>query len=188
MRENSLELRTFIFGVCAAKRRFFNLIGSQRQAMINLNLIKASFLPAASPLSAVSTLLFCFAGCGGDRAVVTGTVTYDGKPLPSSSLYFTSLNQGPGGTAVADANGYYEASMTMSKKWLVPGEYSVQIHSLADALDESGLSPSELTPALKKALGGVRLPAKYSDAKDTELTVTLTGGRNQFNFELVSVE
>lgn len=77
----------------------------------------------------LATLLVCMAliGCGGrgsgpTRYHLSGTVTFDGKPVPAGTIYFEPAS-GPAGSAEIK-NGYYD---TRSGKGVVGGQHRVLI-------------------------------------------------------------
>ncbi|UUO07212.1 carboxypeptidase-like regulatory domain-containing protein [Blastopirellula sp. J2-11] len=119
------------------------------------------------------------AGCSsGDNSHVSGVVTFDGNPAPNSVMTFVSLNQGPGGTAITDENGHYEAQMSLNNDWLAPGEYRVEIQGRADHLKADGLM-SEIKP------GDISLPKKYY-GENSELRLKAEPGNATVNFDLTS--
>ncbi len=95
---------------------------------------------------------------GAIGALVNGTITHNAQSLAGGSISFVSRD----GTAFS-ANLDQGGTFTMR---LSPGDYTVTIRSL-DAEENA-------------------VPAKYTDAGTSGLTVTVQdGGRNDFSFELV---
>ncbi|EAQ80638.1 carboxypeptidase-like regulatory domain-containing protein [Blastopirellula marina] len=133
----------------------------------------------AAVLLLASIACVTLAGCSsGDNSHVSGVVTFDGNPAPKSVLTFVSLDRGPGGTAITDENGRYEAQMSLNNDWLAPGNYRVEIQGRADHLKADGLM-SEIKP------GDLSFPKKYH-GKNSELRLTAEPGSTTVNFDLTS--
>lgn len=91
-------------------------------------LTSASFIAMAVVGAAVMT-----AGCGGDklgRHAVSGTITFQGKPVPKGFVRFipdsSKGTRGPGGGA-SIKNGKFQAP---AKKGVVAGAYLIEIDGL----------------------------------------------------------
>jgi len=125
----------------------------------------------------VIALTVLTAGCGGgsngvalpDTYLVSGTVTFKGKPLEKGTIQFQGADdiaQGrpPGSAEIA--NGKYQTRM-------YKGEKSVKISSKQETgkPDVTGMVP-------KKEI----IPKKYNTA--TTLKTTITEGENTANFDL----
>ena len=117
------------------------------------------------------------AGCNGGSRLgeVSGTVTYDGKPLEHGSIAFVPLDgNGPsGGGAITD--GKYKAEK-------VPvGATKVRIRgALITGKMEMSYDSNRPPPITSTEL----LPAKYSDANTTELRYDVQPGSQTKDFEL----
>jgi hypothetical protein len=131
-------------------------------------------------------------GCGGKDAnlpklvAVTGTVTFDGKPLSSAVVSFFPIGstRGTGSTGYTDKSGKYEISSRQGGKGAPVGDFKVVIAKLVmpDGSDfpvNSDKRPME---------SGARqiLPAKYSDWAATELKATVHDGDNVIDLPLHS--
>jgi hypothetical protein len=127
---------------------------------------------------AVLTMLSCLSGCG-DRGPklyrVSGTVTYDGQPIPDGEIRFSPLSgQGrpDSGKIVA---GQYELKVTAGEK---------KIKIFAASNDPALVGPPP--PDMPK--GGVNPPRDYIPDKynvNSELTVIVEPTNGQtFPFEL----
>jgi len=116
----------------------------------------------------------CFAiGCdkGPTMATVTGSVTYDGKPVPEGDITFSD----PENKIAPDAGKIKDGVYTVSVK---PGKKKVDIRA----------SKLEKLPAGKKgAMGETEMPVDYIPDKynlKSELTADVAGGTNKFDFTL----
>lgn len=118
-------------------------------------------------------------GCGAkgpEIAVVRGTVTLDGDPLPHAAVVFNPEEGRPAG-ATTNENGEYVLNFAQGRRGALPGTHRVIITTRrAPWKDESG----EIQPASVE-----RLPAKYN----TKSTLTFTvepGETNIADFDLES--
>ena len=89
----------------------------------------------------VAILCLMLAGCDGDsRKELSGTVTYDGKPLPAGVISFepdaTKGNDGPAGTAIVK-DGQFR---TAPGKGVLGGAYRVRIQG-GDGVNAGELNP-----------------------------------------------
>lgn len=123
------------------------------------------------------------AGCGSsdglDRKEVSGTVTFDGKPLPNGSIQFQP-KAADGGVAVSGGSTIEAGRYRIRREQgLTPGTYQVVILSHASSLPgaEDEL-PGQMTKAPKELI-----PAQYN--VKTTLTAAVTAdGKNVFDFDL----
>lgn len=108
-----------------------------------------------------------------------GVVTIDGKPLPNGMVTFVpQIAESAGGhpgIASVDASGAYKLGNAENGRYksLRPGEYVVMV--VAMDLDRSHGKPS---PKLS-------VPAKYANALESPLRVTLKPGENRIDLSLV---
>ena len=135
-------------------------------------------------------------GCSGGPVIpetvrVTGTVTYQDKPVEGSQVLLSSTDpKGKPASAVTDASGHFAVTTFVegatSTAGALPGSYQVTITKL-DAT--SALSGED---AMKAATSGKAtgpknlLPEKYSKAGTSGLTVEVKkGATSPQKFELV---
>ena len=133
-------------------------------------------------------------GCGSGKLKteeVTGTITYDGKPLPNATINFTPAEGSAGvpGFGSTDENGVYrlQALQGEADAGTVPGKYLVSVIA------------TEMVPTGKKIttyddVGNIikvdetkpktLIPARYSDVQKSELTATVEAGGGVFDFNL----
>ena len=136
-------------------------------------------------------------GCrneGGDdlpREPISGTVTFEGKPLANGTIQFQPASQAEGmaaGGMVAD--GRFEVPRNEGP---VPGKYKVQIDSIDEtvtvpapespASPEGDVMPGELIIPPKKMMRKRLIPPRYNS--QTVLTAQVRpGGPNRYEFDL----
>jgi hypothetical protein len=141
--------------------------------------------------SCVALILGCILGtaigCARDvpnRAVVKGTITIDGAPLPTGSIDFIPMDRGgqPGGAAIE--KGHFAIS---ADKGLMAGAYKVQVQAQRPTGKKvwDGMG-DERAPASKKNYVNVMesyIPAKFNNR--STLTVNIELGKvNECNFDL----
>ena len=130
--------------------------------------------------SCACCLLFCLAilllcGCGSsgpETCTVTGTVTWNGNPLPEGNILFVPED----GKGVPDPGKIADGEFRLEVK---PGKKKVEI----TATREIG----EVDPVMGKAPRRSYIPARYNSS--TELTAEVTPGTdNVFPFSLQGPE
>jgi len=120
-------------------------------------------------------------GCGSGLADVSGTVTYDGKPLAGGGdvrgtvTFARADGLGTPAVGILDENGRYELS-TGAEKGAVPGAYMVAISATRVIIPEGGGTPS----------GRPITPRHYASAKASRLSAEVESGSNTFDFALES--
>ena len=130
-----------------------------------------------------------FSGCGGDRGpervVVSGAVTYQGKPVSRGEIHFTPTKGSTGPISMAEiVDGQYRAA---AQGGVPVGTQQVQI--LAYRLDpryrESdpcppGKAPGDWPPKQQY------LPTKYNGQSELEITVEPGSGKIVRDFALTN--
>jgi hypothetical protein len=120
-------------------------------------------------------LLVAACGCGSGRAMVSGKVTYNDKPVTYGSV--TVL--GPDDKA---ASGVINPDGTYTVEGLTPGEARFGVISRDPA---KGRSPHKDGAEAQAAKAGwVPLPRGYEAAASSGLTATLKGGHNTYDIDL----
>lgn len=123
----------------------------------------------------LSVLLLCCCGCPASNdgiGTVEGVVTLDGNPVSQVSvMFFPQTGRASMGTT--DDNGHYKLLYTRSVDGAVIGEHKVTISPEPEE-DDDDRRNEEL------------IPSKYVDQKTTDLTATVSSGKNTFNFDLKS--
>ena len=152
------------------------------------------------------TSIGMLSGCGGggkpkvyspqfaDAVQVKGTLTLDGQPVPEANITFVFEGTPPKGFVSAggltDSSGKYQVR-SGDKLGMPPGRYKVVIHRWGTADGKPFKENSESGMDLEQAkLAGIvkeLIPAKYSDAEQSQLTVEITKDqKDPVNFELTS--
>ncbi len=133
------------------------------------------------PLVACIVLLFA-TGCGGEsgpsRQPVVGSVTLDGKPLPSGTITFLPSDQGPAASAELSEGGY----RIDRDAGPAPGHYTVEIVAVQPTgrrIRHPDL-PSETTEEVRNVI-----PQQYNARTQLQVDVK-PDAENRFDFELSS--
>ena len=115
------------------------------------------------------------AGCGSDevqRYPVSGTVTFDGQPVPDGHIIFAS----PGGETTPDAGP------------IVDGQYAFDVQSGAKRVEIQAsreVPGAPVDPAMGMAPRQEYIPPRYNTQSTLRAEVK-PDGENEFNFELKS--
>ena len=128
-------------------------------------------------MGAFALIIGLTVGCSSGPATgdVSGTVTYDGKPIEHGSIAFYPENGNGPSTGGAIADGKYSVSK-------VPvGVMKVRISGAKD-IKEHKMSYDEKAPPVITA--SELLPPKYNDVKTTELRYDVQSGTQTKDFNL----
>jgi hypothetical protein len=127
---------------------------------------------------AVGAVASGLGGCGGDAnmARVKGRVTYDGQPLTTGEVSFSSVDGGRVAMSNIDSKGNYELRTSTTVVGVPPGSYKVKILAVEQksGMDQDG------KPFPAKYL----IPEKYGDVATSGLTATVEKGKPEINFDL----
>ena len=120
-------------------------------------------------------------GCGGSGVPigrVTGTVKFDGKPLPNATLIFQPTDGGRPSTGVTDESGNYALYFTQEDKGAKIGKHAVKISTFQGAYDDGKLHPA----------GPEKVPEQFNAkaAANPVMTKEVASGSNTIDFELDS--
>ena len=120
----------------------------------------------------VSVVLISLSGCSKSEfelGLVTGVVTYDGRPLARANVVFQP-DGAVGTTSVGFTNdaGEYQLTFSRTAKGAIVGGHEVVIN----------VWPTDENPK------PIKVPARYNTA--TELKAEVKAGKNVHNFELTS--
>jgi hypothetical protein len=103
---------------------------------------------------------------------VTGTVLYEGQPLPEGAVHFLAQGKGSVGSS-----GSSRLSNSRYGLYLAPGEYAVAIIS-QEGLPEMNMKTGRETPAKS------RIPEKYTAVTTSGLRVTFDNGHRTADLSL----
>lgn len=124
----------------------------------------------------------CGRGSGPERVVVSGEVTYRGKPVPQGRIRFTPLAGCPlpaSGAPIID--GRYRAD---GHGGVPVGTHAVQIEAYESAAPKPGAAPPPMNPALAKIGRRQYLPAKYNSQTKLEFKIDPGSRAVVRNFDL----
>jgi hypothetical protein len=120
----------------------------------------------------LTIILISVTGCDNPApAKVTGTITFENKPLSGATVTFIPDNGSRSSEGSTNADGKYELRFSASMKGAVAGEHKVEIRT----------APTEIDSESKEKIVE-RLPEKYHNA--TELKITLKSGNQVVDFDL----
>ena len=134
--------------------------------------------------------LVCVCGCaqrGPAVQFVEGTVTLDGVAVADADVSFVpKATDGIPALGKTDENGQYRLSSAQGGEFgrgAVTGEYDVRIIKFVDPDYVAPINPQpgDFAPMARPRH---QLPERYSDVKTSELTATVTRGRNKIDFSL----
>lgn len=138
-------------------------------------------------------------GCSGKShppvAAVSGTVTYQGKPVDGAAVMFVSSGQEKPATGTTDAEGHFKLTTFTADDGAMPGNYKVTISKTVTNDPMAGKSPEEISQTfaslkaqgkpIPKAETKYLVPQKYiSSASTPESATVKRGEENTFNFDL----
>jgi hypothetical protein len=119
------------------------------------------------------------AGCNSKsptgRYTVSGTVTFQGKPLDQGTIEFAPEGGGAASGTVITGGAY----TVPERQGLRPGSYQVRIYSS----DAAATGPASEFPGQATQVAKERIPIQYN-SKSTLTAKVQEGGSNQFNFDI----
>ncbi len=134
----------------------------------------------------LSALCLLATGCGPSAPSVSGTVRFQGQPLPSGTVLFHGAD-GRVEHSLVSADGRY----AIANAPLGPVRITVQSHPAAPAGlpsygGRSPAAPRELTPTAKEKRGGrhTPIPPRYGDPEQSGLAYTVRAGTQTHDIEL----
>jgi len=121
----------------------------------------------------VVALLFCSA-CdqGPPLGAVSGTVSYEGKPVEKATITFTHVTEGRTAFARTDADGHYQLKFSDGRRGALLGENAVAIETARVGADENG----EIVQFPET------LPKRYN--AESEITREIESGDQTLDFAL----
>jgi hypothetical protein len=136
-------------------------------------------MPAHTSRWAALAAALVLSGCGGGQpktAVVRGTVTYKGKPVPNGTVSFIPAS-GPAATGEIGPDGSYTLTTFRKGDGAVLGMHKVVIAAMQDMTGRLPEDRNPLPPSI--------VPDKYTSIGTTDLTAEVKDGENTINFTLV---
>lgn len=153
-------------------------------------------------------LLLLTAGCSSNGSV-SGTVTFDGKPMPGGTVTFVGEGGGGGSAQINAKDGTYEITKLPKGKMKVsvkpyeppqmggrggppgmgrgmpPGMRTGEGGAPKGANLPEGVDPSIFNPAAKaEGSKAVRIPDRFLDPEKSGLTTTIAGGKNVYDIPI----
>ena len=141
----------------------------------------------------VLTILLLFIGCAEKRKyskteMVEGIVTLDGVPVEGAEVIFYPMtDSGESATGKTDTGGHYTLSSMKGApgKGTTAGDYSMTVSKwVVEELAEPYIDYAQ--DALIKFKSEEKLPAIYTDIKDSPLKATVAPGKNVIDLPLDS--
>lgn len=128
-------------------------------------------------------------GCGDPSlSAVSGRVTYNGEPVTTGRISFTSKQGGRTTSGDLQLDGSYRLQYSRSQAALPVGEYEVTVTSKKttygytnEEFDAGTVSAAELAKPPKVEW---LVPEKYSNVEESGLTATVEPGSSNFDFDL----
>jgi hypothetical protein len=149
-----------------------------------------SRIDAARLARGLTVCLFLLsAGCG-SKGTITGTVSYQGKPLPSGSVMFVPQTGTPVTATIDDGKYTVEKVPTGPAKI---GVTSVNFDAPSGQMAQMMMPPKDapIPPEARKAMEargqgkkGIKIPENYGDPEKSGLTHTVTGGQQVHDIPL----
>lgn len=125
----------------------------------------------------LAAFLISLAGCGrSEFAPLRGTITLDGKPLPTANITFFNDSDGPNGYGHVESDGGYFAK-TGGQAGLKPGKYRISAVAY---------QPEVIVNRAIAKIPKPITPAKYINPDTSGFSYTLTDAGGRYDIELKS--
>ena len=155
------------------------------------------FRPRCSALlTGFVALLLVVIGCGDPtglekRYPVSGTVTYNGQPVPKGNVYFVPVDpKGRSASGSIEQDGSYRLTTAAEGDGALPGEYKVAVIAqdidMTEVLKEAGGGAGRQSETFRKATQQAKslIPKKYSDPETSGLRKTVEARSNTIDIQL----
>jgi len=148
--------------------------------------------PAFIWACALLFLTSCSGGSGQDKwtksrpetSPVSGTVTYDGKPLAEATVVFSPVGEQQAAVGRTDARGNFRLTTFKDGDGAIPGNYKVGITCVHTEGPLPGTNLDEVIPTIKETS---IIPVKYGNFEKSGLTTEVLAKKpNSFDFALSS--
>lgn len=146
------------------------------------------------PFAALLSLLLT--GCGDTdwpaTAPVSGTVTWNGKPIANVHLSFRSPGAPRFGSGTTDLAGKYSLTTFQPNDGAIIGEHRVAVRMVATPSSEQGPLPDfkdtaafmKAAQAAEKPVKNPAVPPRFGSPATTPLRATVKPGDNVIDFDL----
>lgn len=129
-------------------------------------------------------VLAVLTGCAGNSTVpVTGSVTYEGKPLASGVIIFETPGARPAVGKIIEGK-IVEVTTYRDRDGAPPGEHKVAIQSVETGGAAITKHPGDAGVPAGYMQSRSLIPEVYGDPEKSGLTAALTTGENSLSFEL----
>jgi hypothetical protein len=120
--------------------------------------------------TALALLLAAVCGCsnGLNLVSVSGRVTYQGKPVPSTLVTFHADDGSRGAKGVTDDEGNFKLRYSRQQSGIVPGSYTVVLSYVTSNEEETGVAPPKASKELREII------SRYADPKKSKLHYEVT--------------
>lgn len=146
--------------------------------------LRRALICSNSVLFLTCLVIVTMTGCGDGhpaRSPVSGTISYNGKPLKIGSLLFVPVKGGPPAQGKVKGDGFYVMETFGTADGVIPGDYKVMITALTSS-GGSGL-PEDTVKANAEPVSVI--PEWYGDLEKSGLLVTVVAGKhNTIDFPL----
>ncbi|QDU13718.1 hypothetical protein CA11_15040 [Gimesia maris] len=146
--------------------------------------LRRPFIFSNSVLFVFCLIIVTMTGCGDGhpaRSPVSGTISYNGKPLKIGSLLFVPVKGGPPAQGKVRGDGFYVMETFGTEDGVIPGDYKVMITALTSS-GGSGL-PEDTVKANAEPVSVI--PEWYGDLEKSGLRVTVVADKpNTIDFPL----
>lgn len=133
----------------------------------------------------IATLILCV-GCGAPTGRITGTVTFDGKPLPAGRITFLCFGEGRPvlSSPIADGRYLMEAVPVGGARIAVE---TFNTEAFRQPKPAPGVPAITLSPAFMIGPPGpyVKIPDRYRHPDDSGLSLDIQGGNQVHDIALV---
>jgi hypothetical protein len=123
-------------------------------------------------------LLAVSTGCRSGLVEATGRLTYQGKPVPSTRVYFQPDDGGRRSTGLTNDDGTFRLRFSSQESGVKPGPHTVYLKYEVSAEEET----HQIAPKASKELKAVI--ARYGDTKASGLHFEVTRSGQHFDIDL----
>lgn len=153
----------------------------------------------AAPIALLIATVLCGCGSGpdpyektpeGERAKVSGSVTFDGKPVPlDSNVIFYNKEKAATAAGKVDTLGNYTLSPAVEKVGIPVGRYQVMIappRPEAAAVGSPDYAKAMMQGA-QKVISPKEIPEKFHAFETSGIVLEIKAGDNKFDFDLAKL-